>query len=132
MQIPVQNKFHSLLNYPPLPYKNVVIGSSSKPQDLYLTKHTEHIFLTNYKTPPTLAIWPLIEKSFWDSDYLTDYVKTREFYNSHRFKFLLSLPIPKINIIPILSYFENVLLKGFLVLMIEKILLMIRKDPFVD
>jgi len=49
IQIPIQNKFSSLLNYPPLPYKNVVTGSSSKPHDLYHVKYTEHLFPTNLK-----------------------------------------------------------------------------------
>jgi len=47
-----RTNFTPFSNYPPLPYKNVAIGSPSRPQHLYFTKHIEHLFLSGYKAPP--------------------------------------------------------------------------------
>jgi len=61
IQVPILNKFNTLSNDSPLPYKTVVTGSSSKPHDLYhIKKYTEHLFLTNLKAPSLPLLQPLI------------------------------------------------------------------------
>ena len=81
IQVPVQNKFNSLSNYPPLPYEAVVNGSFSKPHDRYHVKHTEHLFLINLNAPSLPSLRPIIQKSFGNFDYLSDnLVKTQDFY----------------------------------------------------
>ena len=77
IQVLVQNKFDSLTNYPPLPFKTVVIGSSSKPHDLYHIKHTEHLFLTYLTTLSLPILRPLVQRSFGNFHYRSEYlVKT--------------------------------------------------------
>ena len=81
IQVPILNKFNTLSNDSPLPYKTVVTGSSSKPHDLYHVKYIEHSFLTNLKAPSIPSLQPLIQKSFGSFHYLSDnLVKTQEFY----------------------------------------------------
>jgi len=63
IQVPIQNKFSSLTNYPPFPYKTVVTRTSTKPHDLYHLKHTEHLFFTNLKSPSRPTLKPLIQRT---------------------------------------------------------------------
>ena len=82
IQVPILNKFSTLSNYSPLPYKTVVTESSSKPHDLYhVKKYIEHLFLTNLKAPSLPSLRPLIQKSCGSFHYLNDnLVKTQDFY----------------------------------------------------
>ena len=84
IQIPTQNQFQTLANFPPLPYKTVLSKPATKPTiDIaYVVRHTEHLFLTNYKTMPSPdVIKPLILKAFGKKHFSTDHAqKTQQFY----------------------------------------------------
>ena len=67
IQIPTHNQFHTLANFPPLPSKTVVSKRPSKPtiDNSYIVRHTEHLFLTNYKSTPSIEVTkPLPQKAF--------------------------------------------------------------------
>ena len=55
LQVLTQNQFLPLTNFPPLPYKAIITKPSTKPtqDNSYYIRHTEHLFLTNYKTIPS-------------------------------------------------------------------------------
>ena len=84
VQIPTHNQFHTLANFPPLPSKTVVSKPPSKPtiDNSYVVRHTEHLFLTNYKsTPSAEVIKPLLQKAFASKHFATDHSqKTQQFY----------------------------------------------------
>jgi len=65
-KIPTHNQFQALANFPPLPYKAVVSKPATKPaiDNSYYVRHTEHLFLTSYKTIPSPdIIKPLIQRT---------------------------------------------------------------------
>jgi len=84
LQIPTHNQFQSLAQFPPLPYKTIVSKPATKPlsDNAYVVRHTEHLFLTNYKTmPPSEVIQPLVQKAFGKKQFSTDHAqKTQQFY----------------------------------------------------
>ena len=48
LQIPTQNQFTPLNNFPPLPYKTAVTNPSpSNSADAYVIRHIEHLLLTS-------------------------------------------------------------------------------------
>ena len=67
LQVPTKNEFLPLTNFPPLPYKAIITKPSTKPtpDNSYYIRHSEHLFLTNYKTIPSPdIIKPLIKGTF--------------------------------------------------------------------
>jgi len=83
LQIPTQNQFTPLTNFPPLPYKNVVTNpSSSNPTNDYIIRFTEHLLLTSCKPPPsTNIISSIVQKIFGANQFSTDDLrKTQKFY----------------------------------------------------
>lgn len=84
IQIPTHNQFHALTNFPPLPYKTVIATPPSKPtlDNSYVVRHTEHLFLTNYKSMPSSeVIKPLVQKAFGSKHFAADHSqKTQQFY----------------------------------------------------
>jgi len=64
LQIPTQNQFAPLTNFPPLPYKTAVTNHpSSNPTDAYIIRYTEHLLLTSCKPPPpTNIISSIVQK----------------------------------------------------------------------
>jgi len=65
LQIPVQNQFTPLTNFPPLPYKNAVTNPSlSNSTNDYVIRFTEHLLLTSCKPPPpTNIISSIVQKA---------------------------------------------------------------------
>ena len=55
MQLLTNNQFQTLAQFPLLPYKSIVAKPPTKPtiDNAYVIQHTEHLFLTNYKTMPS-------------------------------------------------------------------------------
>ena len=84
IQLPTQNQFQALTQFPPLPYKTIVSKPATKPtiDNAYVVRHTEHLFLTNYKTMPSPEmIKPLVQKAFGKKHFATDHSqKTQHFY----------------------------------------------------
>ena len=83
LQVPVQNQFTPLTNFPPLPYKSAVITpSASNSPDAYLIRHIEHLLLTSCKPPlPTNIIPSIVQKTNGIKHYATDDLrKTQKFY----------------------------------------------------
>ena len=76
MQLPTQNQFQALTQFPPLPYKAIVSKPATKPtvDNAYVVRHTEHLFLTNYKTmhSPDM-IKPLVQKAFGKKHFATNH-----------------------------------------------------------
>ena len=63
IQLPTQNHFQALVNFPPLPCKTILSKPPTKPatDNTCYIRHTKHLFLTNYKTIPSPdIIKPLI------------------------------------------------------------------------
>ena len=83
LQIPTQNQFTPLANFPPLPYKNAVTNpSSSNPTNDYIVRFSEHLLLTSCKPPsPTNIISSIVQKTFDTNQFATDDLsKTQKFY----------------------------------------------------
>ena len=72
--VPTQNTFHPLTNFPPLPYNTIVTKPPAKPsQDNYFLRFTKQLFLTSYKIALTnLFIGDLVQRSFGDCHHLGD------------------------------------------------------------
>jgi len=63
IQLPTHNQFQTLAQFPPLLYKSIVAKPPTKPtvDNVYVVRHTEHLFLTNYKAMPSPdVIKPLV------------------------------------------------------------------------
>jgi len=57
LQIPTQNQFTPLNNFPPLLNKTAVTNpSSSNSANAYVVRHIEHLLLTSCKPPPPTNI----------------------------------------------------------------------------
>jgi len=84
LQVPTKNQFLPLTNFPPLPYKTAVTNPapSSNPNDAYIVRHVEHLFLTSCKTLPTTNVIPgIIQKTFDSTHFATDDLcHTQQFY----------------------------------------------------
>jgi len=83
LQIPTQNQFTPLANFPPLPYKNAVTNpSSSNPTNDYIVRFSEHLLLTSCKPPsPTNIISSIVQNTFGKNQFATDGLrKTQKFY----------------------------------------------------
>ena len=83
LQVPTQNQFLPLSNFPPLPYKSAVTNpSSSNSTDAYVIRFTEHLLLTSCKPPPpTTIISSIVQKTYGTKHYATDDLrKTQKFY----------------------------------------------------
>ena len=84
LQISTQNQFSPLPNFPPLSYKNAITSPSTQhtQDNCYVTRHTEHLFLTTHKTTPSADLLKrMIQKSFGTNHFATDDSgKTRQFY----------------------------------------------------
>jgi len=83
LQIPTQNQFAPLTNFPPLPYKTAVTNHpSSNPTDAYIIRYTEHLLLTSCKPPPpTNIISSIVQKKFGPNHFATDDLRrTQKFY----------------------------------------------------
>lgn len=85
VQIPTQNQFHPLSSqFPPLTYKAAAAQSSIKrtTDNSYVSRHTEHLFLTSYLTiPSSLSLRPIILKMFGNKHFATDHLAhSQKFY----------------------------------------------------
>ena len=84
LQIPTQDQFQTHAQFPLLPYKFIVAKPPTKPtiDNAYVVRHTEHLFLTNYKTMPSPeVIKPLVQKAFGKKHFATDHSQeTQHFY----------------------------------------------------
>ena len=83
LQIPTQNQFTPLTNFPPLPYKTAVTNHSSpNPTNAYVIRYTEHLLLTSCKPPPpTNIISSIVQKTFGPNHFATDDLRrTQKFY----------------------------------------------------
>jgi len=67
LQLSTKNRFLPLTSFPPLPYKTAVTNPapSSTQNNSYITRHIEHLFLTNCKPMPIANIsHAIIHKTF--------------------------------------------------------------------